>query len=59
MRFNELIGGVRSDVAVKLYGENLDDLAATAQRIAAVLKKTPGATDVRVPLTSVLMCTQN
>jgi len=52
MRFNELIGGVRSDVAVKLYGENLDDLAATAQRIAAVLKKTPGATDVRVPLTS-------
>nr|AAA21970.1 transmembrane transporter [Cupriavidus metallidurans CH34]CAB82453.1 CnrA protein [Cupriavidus metallidurans CH34] len=52
MRFNELIGGVRSDVAVKVYGENLDELAATAQRIAAVLKKTPGATDVRVPLTS-------
>jgi len=51
-RFNELIGGVRSDVAVKVYGENLDELAATAQRIAAVLKKTPGATDVRVPLTS-------
>jgi len=52
MRFNELIGGVRSDVAVKIYGENLDELAATAQRIAGVLKKTPGATDVRVPLTS-------
>nr|WP_315595039.1 efflux RND transporter permease subunit [uncultured Cupriavidus sp.] len=52
MRFNELIGGVRSDVAVKLYGENLDELAATAQRIAGVLRKTPGATDVRVPLTS-------
>ncbi|WP_137925230.1 CusA/CzcA family heavy metal efflux RND transporter [Cupriavidus sp. 2SB] len=51
MRFNELIGGVRSDVAVKLYGENLDELAATAQKIAAVLRKTPGATDVRVPLT--------
>ncbi|KWW40293.1 CusA/CzcA family heavy metal efflux RND transporter [Cupriavidus metallidurans] len=52
MRFNELIGGVRSDVAVKVYGENLDELAATAQRIAGVLRKTPGATDVRVPLTS-------
>ncbi|MWL89608.1 CusA/CzcA family heavy metal efflux RND transporter [Cupriavidus sp. SW-Y-13] len=51
MRFNELIGGVRSDVAVKLYGENLDELAATAQKIAVVLRKTPGATDVRVPLT--------
>nr|WP_315593770.1 CusA/CzcA family heavy metal efflux RND transporter [uncultured Cupriavidus sp.] len=51
MRFNELIGGVRSDVAVKLYGENLDELATTAQKIAAVLRKTPGATDVRVPLT--------
>lgn len=52
MRFNELIGGVRSDVAVKIYGEDLDELAATAQRIAAVLRKTPGAADVRVPLTS-------
>lgn len=52
MRFNELIGGVRSDVAVKIYGENLDELAATAQRIAGVLRRTPGATDVRVPLTS-------
>ncbi|MCA3193984.1 MAG: nickel/cobalt/cadmium efflux RND transporter permease subunit NccA [Cupriavidus sp.] len=51
MRFNELIGGVRSDVAVKIYGENLDDLASTAQKIAAVLRKTPGATDTRVPLT--------
>jgi cobalt-zinc-cadmium resistance protein CzcA len=39
MRFNELIGGVRSDVAVKVYGENLDELAATAQRIAGVLRK--------------------
>ncbi|MRS98073.1 CusA/CzcA family heavy metal efflux RND transporter [Ralstonia pickettii] len=52
MRFNELIGGVRSDVAVKIYGEDLDELAASAQRIAAVLRKTPGAADVRVPLTS-------
>lgn len=51
MRFNELIGGVRSDVAVKIYGEDLDQLAATAQRIATVLRKTPGASDVRVAQT--------
>lgn len=52
MRFNELIGGVRSDVAVKLYGDDLDQLSVTAQRIAAVLRKTPGASDVRVAQTS-------
>jgi len=51
MRFNELIGGVRSDVAVKIYGEDLDKLAATAQKIAVVLRKIPGASDVRVPAT--------
>jgi cobalt-zinc-cadmium resistance protein CzcA len=51
MRFNELIGGVRSDVAVKLYGENLSQLNAAAQRIAAVLQKVPGAADVRVAQT--------
>ncbi len=52
MRFNELIGGVRSDVAVKIYGEDLDELASTAQRIAAVLRKTPGSSDVRVAQTT-------
>lgn len=51
MRFNELIGGVRSDVAVKIYGDDLDQLAATAQRVASVLRKTPGASDVRVAQT--------
>lgn len=51
MRFNELIGGVRSDVAVKLYGENLGQLNSTAQRIASVLRKVPGAADVRVAQT--------
>ncbi|MCP3024039.1 CusA/CzcA family heavy metal efflux RND transporter [Cupriavidus basilensis] len=52
MRFNELIGGVRSDVAVKIYGEDLDELASTAQRIATVLRKTPGSSDVRVAQTT-------
>ncbi|MBB3105086.1 CusA/CzcA family heavy metal efflux RND transporter [Azomonas macrocytogenes] len=51
MRFNELIGGVRSDVAVKIYGDDLDELSASAQRIAAVLRKIPGASDVRVAQT--------
>lgn len=52
MRFNELIGGVRSDVAVKLYGEDVEQLALTAKRISDVLRKTPGAIDTRVAQTS-------
>jgi len=52
MRFNELIGGVRSDVAVKLYGDDLGTMARSADRIAAVLRKVPGAIDVRVAQTS-------
>ena len=52
MRFNELIGGVRSDVAVKIYGDDLDRLAESAQRIGAVLRATPGAADVRVAQTA-------
>jgi cobalt-zinc-cadmium resistance protein CzcA len=51
MRFNELIGGVRSDVAVKVYGDDLDKLAVTADQIAGVLRKVPGAADVRVAQT--------
>lgn len=51
MRFNELIGGVRSDVAVKIYGDDLDQLAASAKQVAAVLRKIPGAADVRVAQT--------
>ncbi|MBC7685277.1 MAG: CusA/CzcA family heavy metal efflux RND transporter [Bdellovibrionales bacterium] len=51
MRFNELIGGVRSDVAVKIYGEDLDKLADTAQQVATLLRNVPGAADVRVAQT--------
>src|SRR3546814_20377853 len=35
MRFNELIAGVRSDVAVKLYGDDLDEMSEAGGRIAA------------------------
>jgi cobalt-zinc-cadmium resistance protein CzcA len=46
LRFAELIGGVRSDVAVHLYGSDLDLLSEKAEEIAAVLGTIPGAADV-------------
>ncbi|KAB2848219.1 MAG: CusA/CzcA family heavy metal efflux RND transporter, partial [Sphingopyxis terrae] len=52
MRFNELIAGVRADVAVKLYGDDLDAMSAEATRIASVLRKIPGAGDVSAEQTS-------
>ncbi len=51
MRFNELIAGVRSDVAVKVFGEDFGELNATAAKIAGVLRKVPGAEDVKVEQT--------
>lgn len=48
MRFNELIAGVQSDVAVKVYGDDFDTLQSTADSIASVLKQVPGAADVIV-----------
>jgi len=48
MRFNELISGVRSDLAVKIYGDNLDQLLQSAQETAEVLKAVRGAADVKV-----------
>lgn len=47
MRFNELIAGVRADVAVKIYGDDLDTLVELAQEIEGVVAKLPGARDVR------------
>jgi len=48
MRFNELIAGVRSDVAVKVFGDDLDTMLVAANRIARVIRDVPGATDVKV-----------
>ena len=48
MRFNELIAGVRGDVAVKVFGDDLPTLLAQANRVAAVLRRVPGAADVKV-----------
>ncbi len=47
MRFNELIAGVRSDVAVKVFGDELDTLVSSAQEIEHALATVPGAADVR------------
>ncbi len=48
LRFNELISGVRSDVAVKIFGDDLDALLDTGNRIAAILDQIEGASDVKV-----------
>ncbi len=48
MRFNELISGVRSDLAVKVYGDDLDQLVELSEQIESVVAKIDGAADVRV-----------
>ncbi|WP_445750196.1 CusA/CzcA family heavy metal efflux RND transporter [Polaribacter sp.] len=52
LRFNELLTGVREDVAIKLYGEDLEVLADKVQEIAAVIRTVPGAADLNVEATS-------
>ena len=48
MRFNELIAGVRSDVAVKVFGDDLDQMLEVGEKISSVLESIPGASDVKV-----------
>ena len=52
LRFNELISGIRSDVGIKIYGDDLDILNQTAQRVAAQVRQINGASDVQVEQTS-------
>ncbi|WP_313442299.1 CusA/CzcA family heavy metal efflux RND transporter [Novosphingobium sp.] len=52
MRFNELIAGVRGDIAVKVFGEDFNAMNATAEKIAGVLRRTEGAADVKVEQTT-------
>ncbi len=52
MRFNELISGVRSDVAVKVYGDDLDVMTEVGKKIEALLASTDGAADVKIEQTS-------
>jgi cobalt-zinc-cadmium resistance protein CzcA len=52
MRFNELISGVRSDLAVKIIGDDLDTLLRLAQQVETLLNAVPGAADVKAePIT--------
>jgi len=48
MRFNELISGVRSDLGIKVVGDDLDQMFASANQISELLETIPGASDVRV-----------
>ncbi|BBC71645.1 cation transporter [Altererythrobacter sp. B11] len=47
LRFNELISGVRGDVAIKLYGDDLDKMSQTANEMVRVLQTIPGASSVK------------
>ena len=46
MRFNELITGVRADVAIKIFGEDLSVLATKADEVKAIIKDVKGASDI-------------
>ncbi len=52
LRFNELISGVRSDVAVKLFGDDMDELNRAATRALSILQSVPGAAEVKVEQTT-------
>jgi cobalt-zinc-cadmium resistance protein CzcA len=48
MRFNELITGVRADIAIKIFGEDLDVLAKKGREIGALIENVDGAADISV-----------
>jgi cobalt-zinc-cadmium resistance protein CzcA len=48
MRFNELLAGVRGDLAIKVFGDEFEPMLRTAQRIAAILRGIQGADDVKI-----------
>jgi cobalt-zinc-cadmium resistance protein CzcA len=52
LRFNELISGVRSDVAVKIFGDDMDVLNKTAEEVSAMLQKIQGSSEVKVEQTT-------
>ena len=48
LRFAEIVSGVKADVGIKVFGENLAELKAKADEIAALMRDIPGATDIEV-----------
>jgi cobalt-zinc-cadmium resistance protein CzcA len=51
MRLNELVSGVRADLAIKVFGDSVEQNRAVAERVAAVLEQVPGASQVSVEQT--------
>jgi len=51
MRFNELITGVRADIAIKIFGEEMDYLAEKADEVSYLIKDIPGAADIIIEKT--------
>jgi cobalt-zinc-cadmium resistance protein CzcA len=52
MRFNELISGVRSDVAVKVFGDDMEVMHSTAEEISNILQSISGGEDIKVEQTT-------
>ncbi|MEQ8624456.1 MAG: CusA/CzcA family heavy metal efflux RND transporter [Vicingaceae bacterium] len=52
MRFNELLEGVREDIAIKLYGEDIETLAVKANEISKIIEGTDGIGDMKVEATT-------
>ena len=52
LRFNELISGVRSDVAIKVFGDDMETMNDTAGKISGILEKIPGASEVKIEQTT-------
>ena len=48
LRVNELISGIKSDVAIKIFGDDMDTLVETAERIAPILAGIEGAEDIKI-----------
>ena len=48
LRFNELMTGAKADIAIKLYGEDMEELYSKAKEVATYVEKVPGAADVIV-----------
>ncbi len=51
MRFNELMTGVRQDIAIKIYGENLGELSNVAKQAERLISELPGTGDIQVERT--------
>ncbi|HVU96870.1 MAG TPA: CusA/CzcA family heavy metal efflux RND transporter [Puia sp.] len=52
MRFNELVAGVKGDIAIKIFGSDLSTLFTKANQTAGLIRSVPGLTDVKVEQTT-------